>query len=164
MLLTNESLTGLLGPVVLISADALLCMSTSARLSTVLARVRELHRELLGWNVNQPQAGAGALLDLRREGLERQSTALIERATRLRNALVVLYGSICLLVVSGLLNGLAPVVPSSGQAWMSFVGMTFAVLGLAAVGLAAAWLMLDMRHSVEAVRFEHERIGRGMDR
>ena len=155
----DGALGELLAPVVLISADALLCMSTSTRLSAVLARVRELHRERLQLTLRDrvPESGA-EVVELRREGLDRQAEQLIERAERMRRALMLLYGSIVALVGASLALGAAALVEAGRPTFERF-GAVGVVAGLLAIGAAATILGLDMRRAVDAARYEHGRIG-----
>ena len=149
----------LLAPAVLIPACALLAMSTSARLSAILARVRDLHRQRLEAYALDDDISERRkqVRKLRLEGLEVQAHDLIRRAQLTRLALQLIYASIAALLASSLALGAA-------LAWPSFANVSQVMfgVGLALLFVAVMVAMRDVSRALRWVQYEHERIA-GLD-
>lgn len=157
MTLLDESLIELLlAPAVLVPACALLAMSASARLSSILARVRDLHQRRLDAYVAVPLDDERALQvrEIRLDGLEVQSHQLIRRAALARASLILTYLSVAFLLLSSGSLGLAIVWHPA-----EYVAITLFIVGLIVVLAAVVVAILDVRGALRWVRYEHQRVG-----
>ena len=160
MVLLDATLIELLvAPAVLIPACGPLAMSTSARLSAILARVRDLHRQRLESYVldTADDERAKAVREIRLEGLEVQAHWLIRRAAKTRASLLLIYSSIAALLLSSTALGIA-------VAWApaEYAALGFFALGLLILLAAVVVAMLDISQSLRWVRYEHDRVA-GLD-
>ncbi|MEL6396459.1 MAG: DUF2721 domain-containing protein [Planctomycetota bacterium] len=151
----------LVAPAVLIPACGLLAMSTSARLSAILVRVRDLHRQRLESYVlhTEDDERANRVREIRLEGLEVQAHWLIRGAAMTRASLLLIYASIAALLLSSTGLGIA-------VAWApaEYAALGFFALGLLILLAAVIVAMLDVRQSLRWVRYEHDRVARLADR
>ena len=146
----------LLAPAVLMPACALLAMSTSARLSAILARIRTLHAQRLASYV-ELDLGDGRAREVhavRLEGLEVQSHSLLRRAGIVRVSLLLEYASIAALLASSVCLGVALLAP-----FAEYVAVGFFVVGLILLSSAVVAAMMDVWQAVRWVRYEHDRVG-----
>ncbi len=145
----------LVAPAVLIPACGLLAMSSSARLSAILGRVRDLHKQRLeSYLVHDTEdERAMRVRAVRLEGLEVQAHSLIRRAALTRASLMLNYASIVSLLLSSMTLGVA-------VAWApaEYAAMGFFVLGLLILLAAVIVAMLDVRRALTWVRYEHDRV------
>lgn len=148
-------------PATMIPASALLLLSSTARMNTVLARTRTFHAErLAAWREDaQPGSRAGRVRALRLEGLEHQTTRLIRRATLLRITMLLLFAAIAcnllsMIAIAGLL------LAGPGQAWLEMAGGGVFVLGVVCMLAAMATSALEVLRIIETVRYEHDRVDR----
>jgi hypothetical protein len=158
-LLDSNLVDLLLAPAVLIPAGGLLAMSTSARLSAILARVRDLHKQRLESYVahTADDARTEEVRRIRLEGLEKQAHWLIRRAALTRASLMLIYASIATLLLSSTVLGIAIAWPPAEYAALALFALGLLIL-LASVVIA----MLDVRQALRWVRYEHERVA-GLD-
>jgi len=151
----------IVAPAVLIPACGFLLMSSTARMNTVLARVRAFHAERLDVWLSSPEPGspAEAVRNLRLEGLEYQSHRLLTRAALLRATMALLLLAIGCNLISAL--GLVAVffvgeLPSA----LSVVPSVSFGLGILLMFAATVTSLLEVAKILETVRYEHERVER----
>ena len=163
MLSDTDTFQQIVAPAVLIPACGLLLMSSTARLNTVLARIRSFHAERLEiWQrVPQPGTPAAAVRALRLEGLEFQAHRLLRRAALLRLSMIQLYLAIGSNLVSALGLLVLFVAPEREQAspLAALPGVAFAIGILLLLGATLTGL-LEVTKILETVRYEHERVER----
>ena len=145
----------LLAPVVLISACGLLCISATTRLGTILARIRTMHRERIDVHLveHRDDARFQAIQGIRLDALQHQAKRMLTRATMIRNELFLLYVAILLLLTSSLLFGLSIWFDTS-----HLVAMAVFVVGIVSMIGAISLAVVEVARSLQAVRFEHERV------
>lgn len=145
----------LLAPAVLLPACGLFAMSTSARLSAILARIRDLHQQRLHAFAELPSAeGTTSLVyALRVEGLEVQSHWLIRRAGLTRTSLSLVYASTAALLLSSMSLGASLVWDQAEYAALVLFGV-----GVLLLTGSVAFAMLDVRQALRWVKYEHNRI------
>lgn len=147
----------LVAPAVMIPACGLLCLSTNARMMSVIQRIRALHHERLLAYVDDPgeHARRKKARQIRLDGLTWQTDHMLRRLEKMRLTMILLFASIIAFVVSSGLIGLAAIWPAFGS---GAVG-TFALAGLLVI-VAMAVSIVEMWAGLGAVRYEHERIAR----
>lgn len=151
----TELIQRLLAPVLIIPACGLLILSTSARFTSLLARVRSQHAERLEVYRAGPAATDrdAQVLRLRLEGLKVQTTRMLWRIRMQRNALLLLFGAVVCMVLTSLLLGvgvLAPVV--------EYGAGVFFVLGLLLIAMSMALSMIEVADALTPIRYEHDRV------
>lgn len=147
----------LMAPAVLVPSCGLLVMSTSARLSSILARIRDLHRQRLDAFLipDSDDERQGQVRGLRLEGLEVQTHWLIKRAASTRASLHLIYLSIAVLLLSSGVLGLSLLwKPTEYGAVVLFA------LGMLLLFGAVVLAVRDVAQSLTWVRYEHERIAK----
>ena len=111
-----ESIRELTLPVVLISANGLICLALYNRLAAITARLRSFCREQFEMRMklteletcsHPPSQKVMSHLVERLKVLEEQRSAIFRRALQLRNGLILLLASIVGMLLSSLLLGIA---------------------------------------------------------
>ncbi len=110
-----ESIRELTLPVVLISANGLICLALYNRLAAVTSRLRAFCREQFEMNLHlakleeepRPSKVLTTHLQNRIAVLEKQRNSILSRAIQLRNALIMLLSAIIGMLTSSLLLGIA---------------------------------------------------------
>lgn len=149
----------LVAPAVMIPACGLLLLSSTARLNTVLARIRIFHKERLDvWCQDPDEASrSGRVRTLRLDGLEAQTHKLLGRARLLRITMLQLFGAITcnLLSVFGLALDYAV-----GESSLPFYTASVFVFLFGIGGMLGAMVtsVLEVRQITETVEFEHDRV------
>jgi hypothetical protein len=145
----------LVAPAVLIPACGLLCLSTNARMMSVLGRVRTLHHERAEMYVDDPQENPRRkeVRAIRLEGLALQTEHMLRRLNLMRITLILLFSSILTLLICSGFVGLSAWRPGFGAA--AVAAFAAGCLGMAA---AMALSIIEGRIGRDAVRYEHERI------
>ena len=145
-----------LAPVVVISACALMTLAFYNRLASIVARLRGFQRERLAEQEQVHRLERAHPPDeesIRRrrvlENLGEQTKRTLRRAKLIRFTLLCLLGTIGLLVVSSILNGMSVVWPEAhlGAAILFISGM-----GLLLVGIACA--IAELFSVLEVVELE----------
>ena len=156
MSVLDPSIIGeLVAPAVMIPACGLLCLSTNARMMSVIGRLRSLHTERVALFVDDPGENPRRKIarEIRFEGVAVQSTHMLHRLNCMRITLMVLFCAIVFLLLCSAGIGLARVVEWCGA---------FAVLCFIFAGLLMATAMIISLYEVgvglRALRFEHERM------
>ncbi|MEO1008296.1 MAG: DUF2721 domain-containing protein [Planctomycetota bacterium] len=148
----------LVAPAILIPACGLLLLSSTARMNTVLARIRAFHRERLDVWRDDPAPGSRdeGVRNLRLEGLERQTTRLIARAALLRATMIQLFAAIICNLLS--VFGLAAPYVVGESAVLLYASVIVFLLGIAAMLGAMATSVLEVARILETVHYEHDRV------
>ena len=148
----------LVAPAVMVPACGLLLLSSTARLNTVLARIRAFHNARLDvWREDaDPATRAGKVRALRLDGLNLQTRRLLERAALLRATMILLFASLTCDLIAMLLLGARVVAPEGRLFYDASVGvfMLGVVVLLAAMGTSA----VEVWRILETVRYEHGRV------
>jgi hypothetical protein len=150
----------LVAPAVMIPACGLLLLSSTARMNTVLARVRAFHGERL--DVWRHEHDAGSRHDrvraLRLEGLLRQTERLMVRAAFLRLTMLQLFCAIMCNLLSVI--GLAVrVVVGPEPAGLYTASVAVFLLGIVFMFGAMVTSVLEVVRILETVEYEHDRVG-----
>jgi hypothetical protein len=153
MSMIAETIRDLVAPVVMISANGLICLALYNRLATMVTRLRLFHKERFDVHAALADAAHSLHLDRkslqhRAENLEEQCTAITRRARLVRNALAMMLLGVIGMLSCSLVLGLANLM--SG---LSMVGLTLfmgsivcmmAGIGFALAELASSLDMLDV--------------------
>lgn len=122
MLHPVEVLAALITPGVLISATALLLLSTANRLGRVNDRTQALIAEL---DAKTPPSDSAEKQNDRDELILKQLASLLKRLLLLRSAVTGMYVAIALLVVTSITAGLHVIIPQI----VSMIPISLAMLG-----------------------------------
>ncbi|WP_425619128.1 DUF2721 domain-containing protein [Anatilimnocola sp. NA78] len=117
-----EVLAALITPGVLISATALLLLSTANRLGRVNDRTQALLADL---DAEKPPSNPADNQNLKDELILKQLASLLKRLLLLRSAVTGMYVSIALLVVTSITAGLHVIIPQI----VSMIPISLAMLG-----------------------------------
>lgn len=151
----------LVAPAVMISASGLLLLSSSARMNTVLARIRVFHAERLAlWRL-EPEAGSrpDRVRTLQLEDLHRQTGRLLHRAGLLRATMLQLFGAVGCHLVSILALAGGVMAGGAGEAgWLGAMAVWVFLVGIGLTLTAMATSALEVLAILEAVRYEHRRV------
>ena len=151
----------IIAPATMIPACGLLLLSSTARMNTVLARVRAFHHERLEVWKQVPAAGTrdDAVRDLRLEGLEHQTHRLLKRIRLLRLTMLQLFVAVTcnLLAVIGL--ALRFVVEDEGGS-LNTLSVGVFVAGICIMLGAMVTSFLEVIRITETVEYEHDRVER----
>jgi len=151
-----EVLGAMITPAVLISAAALLILSTSNRLGRVIDRIRlliaECERLATGQHTPPENEKHALMLD--------QVENLLRRLLLLRTAVTGLYVTITLLVATSIATGLFVLVPRM-TAWVPIgVGLAGAILFLYCITLLVREAALAVRATIQEVDYIHKLLAR----
>ncbi len=148
----------LVAPAVMISASGLLLLSSSARMNTVLARIRVFHAERLALWRGTPEAGSrpDRVRTLQLEDLHRQTRRLLHRAGLLRATMLQLFGAVGCHLVS--IVALAGGVLAGDAAWLGHLAVWVFLVGIGLTLTAMATSAAEVLAILEAVRYEHRRV------
>lgn len=150
----------LVAPAVMIPACGLLLLSTTARLNTVLGRIRAFHHEQLEvWRLEVDAGSRSARVrDLRLEGLGAQTERLLKRVKLMRITMLLLFFAISCNLLASL--GLAGELILEGQDGLRVGAITVFICGLLAMLIAMATSAREVWMAMGSVRYEHERVER----
>ncbi|MEL6739263.1 MAG: DUF2721 domain-containing protein [Planctomycetota bacterium] len=148
----------LVAPAVMVPACGLLLLSTTARMNTVLARIRTFHHERLeAWRREEIPGSAGARVRaLRVEGLEHQTHRLLMRARLLRLTMLGLFAAIACFLLTMLLLAARLIAPESAPLYTAAVGVF--VAGVLAIVGAIVTSTAEVARILETVDYEHDRV------
>lgn len=149
----------ILAPATMIPACGLLLLSTSARMNSLLGRIRAFHHERFGLWSSDPASGSRMeeVKTIRLDGLEFQTRRLLRRARLLRATMVMLFIAIAFNLFSVI--GLAlrfVLVDESGVLYTASVVVFISGI----VGMIGAMVtsLLEASAILETVRYEHGRL------
>ncbi len=149
----------IIAPATLIPACGLLLLSSTARMNTLLARIRAFHAEALDvWRRDaSPDTRDHAVRNLRLEGLDHQTNKLLRRVRLLRlNMLLLVVAIACnLLSVIGL--AIHNAMGGSSLAVYALAAGVF-ILGIAVMLAAMVASFFEILPIAETVRYEHQRV------
>lgn len=155
-----ETIQSFVAPVVMISANGLLCLAFYNRISAVVSRSRTINRERfdlvarLSARSCEPAASPEVAHIRRRvEILDELGHQLYDRAWWLRGTLVCLLVSVQFMLACSLALGLARL--GSGFAWSALV---FFVAGALAMLLGIFLAICELAATLNPLLFEHERM------
>jgi hypothetical protein len=152
-----ETIQAFVAPVVMISANGLLCLAFYNRLSAVVNRCRTINRErfelIARLAAAEPAASSpeAAHHESRAEVLDELGHQLFDRAKLLRDALVYLMISVLSMLACSLALGL-----SSLGAAFAWAALTFFVLGALAMMLGVVKAIRELRITLDPLALEHE--------
>jgi hypothetical protein len=149
-------LAEMITPAVLISASGTMVLSTSNRLGRVVDRIRVL-AELAE---NLPEEPATEEMVEHRVQIAEQVVWLSLRLGLLQTSLITFYAGIGLLVASSVAVGLS----ASAHGMLSWVPISFGLLGAMALLLGAMTLVREARLSVSSTRHELDHIRKVVER
>jgi Protein of unknown function (DUF2721) len=137
---TVEIIHTLVAPVVMISAQGLICLALYNRLAAVVGRLRVFSREnfdtqtrLAAMSPEQQDGVLARRLQTRLATLNGQYSGILQRARLLRNALILLQAAVLAMLVCTMLLGLSLALPGV-EAWSLvpfFVGVLATAGGIA---------------------------------
>jgi hypothetical protein len=142
-------------PVVVISASGLLCLAFYNRLAAIVTRLRMVQRERIQETIALRAAierrDALAARRHRRmlNNLKHQTAGIIGRAHLIRLTLLGLLGTVVLLILSSIFNGLALL-------WspLAFAAATFDVAGMLSLLCGVICAMLELKKALDVVELE----------
>ena len=160
MIPAQETIQSFVAPVVMISANGLLCLTFYNRLSATVGRSRELNKERFDLVVRlsavemEPNDPAEATyLAHRIRILDEVGHQLFARARLVRETLLCILVSILSMLGCSLALGLAPLV--SGLGW---VALSLFVAGALAMMVGIFTAILELRMALDPLSFEHEQM------
>jgi hypothetical protein len=155
-----ETIQSFVAPVVMISANGLLCLAFYNRLSAVVNRSRTINKErfdlVLRLSAMPPQTTGlpeAAHLKWRIEVLDEIGHQLFDRARMLRSTLICLLLSVLSMLLCSLALGLAQL--ATGVAWAA---LTFFVVGALVMMLGVLTAIRELRITLEPLLLEHQHI------
>jgi len=153
-----EIIQQILAPAAMIPACGLLLLSSTARMNTVLARIRAFHAERLDvWRSNaETGTRDDSVRSLRLEGLEHQTHQLLSRAALLRWTMLQLFGAVACNLLS--IVGLALLYLTNHQDAFYTASVMVFVTGIVLVLGSMATSALEVKRILETVRYEHARV------
>ncbi|HZH03446.1 MAG TPA: DUF2721 domain-containing protein [Myxococcaceae bacterium] len=145
------------GPVVIVSASAILCSALFNRLSTIMTRLRGFLRERLDeqnrfaqlWRERPDDAFALERMRGLLSVLELQTDRVRRRAYLMRQALVCLLCEIAVLLSCSLMTGVSTVVPEA-----LYVAGPLFVAGLCLALAAIVFALLELRIALHPIELE----------
>lgn len=145
-------------PVVMISANGLLCLAFYNRMAAIVNRTRAINKERfdlfarLAALANQPgNAPEVAHVKKRLEILDELGHQLFDRARMIRDSLICLLVTVLLMLGCSLDLGITPLFPALG--WLA---PTLFVGGLAVMMMGVLKAIQELRASLSPLTFEHE--------
>ena len=145
-----EVLGAMITPAVLISAAALLLLSTAARLGRVNDRLQHLLAEAEGL---LPKAGPPLVREQKQYLSLQQLTCLQERLLLLRSAVTALYMTIALLVVTSIASGVYVLFPQLTSIVPISVGMLGALAFLFSIARLIREASIAARVTLEEIAY-----------
>ena len=151
----------IIAPATMIPACGLLLLSSTARMNTVLARVRAFHHERLQVWKKSTEAGSRehAVRELRLEGLEHQTHRLLGRIRLLRITMLQLFVAIACNLFSVIGLALRFVVADAGGT-ICTASVSVFVVGIVVMLGAMVTSIVEVFRITETVVYEHERVER----
>ncbi len=153
----------ILAPATMIPACGLLLLSSTARMNTVLARIRAFHHERLDvWRMQTSRGSRDEQVrELRLEGLEHQTHRLLERARLLRVTMLQLFCAVGCNVLAVI--GLAAALLVENGSTLQTVSSAVFIAGVLLILGSMVSSFLEVLRILETVRYEHRRVERLCD-
>lgn len=164
-----ETITSFVVPVVMISANGLLCLAFYNRLAAVIARLRAINKErfdlftrLATTNEARPESPDVAHILRRLEILDELGHLLFARVRLIRDALICLLATVLLMLGCSLALGMTSLASTLG--WLpptvAWVAPALFVTGIV-VMMAGIWLAIcELRNALATLSFEHDMLER----
>ncbi len=160
MLETPRTIQSLVAPVVVISANGLLCLALYNRLAAVVNRMRTLNKErfdlladLSAEGCREPDLPERNRLETRLHVLDELGHQLFERARLIRDSLVCLLVAVLAMLACSLALGLEPLAPAFGLAALALF-----VVGILVMMAGIVRAIQDLAATLYPLRFEHDMI------
>jgi hypothetical protein len=157
-----DTIQTLVAPVVMISANGLLCLAFYNRLGAIINRSRTINKErfdlLMRLATVREHAGPAselAHIGHRVEVLDELGHQLLRRARWLRGTLVCLLLSVLAMLACSLALGLSLFVPA-----LDWAALALFVAGALVMGFGILLAIYELRAALDPLVFEHERIER----
>jgi hypothetical protein len=161
MLMASEVIEILIGPVVMISANGLLCLAFYNRLANVMSRCRAINKERVDLGTELAELSAQQLelpralqWKRRAEVLEVVGSQLFARACWVRRVLYCLLLAVLSLLACSLTLGFSLVAP-----YMSMAALVFFVLGALMMMLAGGMAIRELSLALDPLSFETAQCG-----
>jgi hypothetical protein len=153
-----QTIQTFVAPVVVISANGLLCLAFYNRLTAVVSRMRTINKErfdlstrLSARSDQSPDAMAAAHLRRRVEVLDELGHELLGRVRLVRDSLVYLLAAVLCMLASSLALGLTPLHPAFGS-----IALALFVVGIAVMMVGVLKSIQELRTALITLQFEHE--------
>jgi hypothetical protein len=157
MLEPVQLLAAMITPAVLISAAALLLLSTAARLGRVNDRVQAMIADV---HLHSNGAERSAAVNQQRLAVSRQLRELVERLVLLRSAVTAIYVTMALLVATSIAAGMYVVFP----AFFRLLSVSTGLLGAVAFLYSIVVLIREASIAVHGTRQEIAELQRLIER
>ncbi len=148
----------LVAPVVMISANGLICLALYNRLAAIVSRARAFHKEqfdalteLSAMGLDEQGSLKARQLRTRVEGLGQQVGRILRRGRYLRNALMALQAAVLAMLLCSLALGLTTVV-----AGIESLPLILFILGVLAMAGGTVLAMRELREALEPVTAESD--------
>lgn len=153
-----ETIQSFVAPVVVISANGLLCLAFYNRMTSVISRLRainkerfDLHARLSASGDEEPDSVPAGHLRHRVEILDELGHQLFARVRVIRDSLILLLGAVLCMLACSLFLGLAPAIPRMGS-----LALVLFVAGVTVMMLGVAKAIQELRMTLSTLVFEHE--------
>lgn len=150
----------LVAPVIMISANGLICLALYNRLAAIVSRTRTFHKErfdtlthLSSLPLEQQTSPKAHQLRRRSIELEHQSVRILRRARLVRRALMLLMASVLSMLVCSLSLGLTILLPD-----LVWVPLVLFFSGTLMMGGGVALAMLELAAALEPVEAERDSV------
>ncbi len=149
----------IIAPATMIPACGLLLLSSTARMNTVLARIRAFHHERLDvWASDMPEGSRhAAVRALRLEGLEHQTDRLVLRAVLLRITMLLLFIAVACNIVTVIALAADFVVEGKNNTLQTIANAIF-ITGISVMLASMMTSFLEVFRITETVNYEHDRV------
>lgn len=152
----TDIIHALVAPVVMISANGLICLALYNRLAAIVNRLRLFYREhfdagarLTAMTSEAQDSPVAQHLQARLATLDKQFSTILRRARLLRNALVLLLSAVLVLLCCSLALGLALVVQ-----WAEVLALALFVVGVMFMIVGTALAIKELTIALEPVKAE----------
>lgn len=153
-----ETIQSFVAPVVVISANGLLCLAFYNRMASVISRLRtinkerfDLHARLSTLTDDDPDSAHPGYLKHRVEILDELGHQLFDRVRVIRDSLIFLLVTVLCMLGCSLALGLAPAFPQMGS-----VALVLFVSGVVIMILGVARAIQELRMTLSTLLFEHD--------
>ena len=157
MLSALETIQTFVAPVVVISANGLLCLAFYNRLSALANRSRTIHKEQFDLAIRlstcEPDSAEAAHLKRRTATLDQVGHQLFSRADMVRNTVVYLLIAVLCMLACSLALGL-----SALTVLLAPVALTLFVAGILVMMLGIVTAIRELLVTLDPLLFEHEQM------
>lgn len=150
----------LVAPVIMISANGLICLALYNRLAAIVSRTRTFHKErfdalahLSTLPLEQQTSPRAHQLRRRSSELEQQSVRILRRARLVRSALMLLMGTVLSMLICSISLGLTILLPTI--VWLPLV---LFFNGTLMMGIGVVLAMLELAAALEPVEAEGDSV------